>query len=85
VGHDGEMKWNPNYPDPQGMIDKLHEEHFHLMVSIWPYFRPGTAVYDEFEKKGWFIDKMKAVNYHRWARRSMTPPIPRRGSSIGGT
>jgi alpha-D-xyloside xylohydrolase len=60
----GEMKWNPNYPDPQGMIDKLHEEHFHLMVSIWPYFRPGTAVYDEFEKKGWFIDKMKAVNYH---------------------
>jgi alpha-D-xyloside xylohydrolase len=60
----GEMKWNPNYPDPQGMIDKLHEEHFHLMVSIWPYFRPGTAVYDEFEKKGWFIDKMKAINYH---------------------
>ncbi len=39
----GEMKWNPNYPDPQGMIDKLHDEHFHLMVSIWPYFRPGSA------------------------------------------
>jgi len=34
VGHHGEMKWNPNYPDPQGLIDKLHEEHFHLMVSI---------------------------------------------------
>ena len=38
----GEMKWNQNYPDPQGMIDTLHKEHFHLMVSIWPYFRPGT-------------------------------------------
>ncbi len=60
----GEMKWNPNYPDPQGLIDKLHAEHFHLMVSIWPYFRPGTAVYDEFDKKGWFIAKTVAPSYH---------------------
>jgi alpha-D-xyloside xylohydrolase len=60
----GEMKWNPNYPDPQGMIAKLHEEHFHLMVSIWPYFRPGSAVYDEFDKKGWFVDKTKTAGFH---------------------
>jgi alpha-D-xyloside xylohydrolase len=60
----GEMKWNPNYPDPQGLIDKLHTEHFHLMVSIWPYFRPGTAVYDEFDKKGWFIAKTVSPSYH---------------------
>ena len=53
----GEMKWNPHYPDPQGMIDKLHEEHFHLMVSVWPFFRPGTSVYDQFDKNGWFIAK----------------------------
>jgi alpha-D-xyloside xylohydrolase len=51
----GEMKWNPNYPDPQGMINKLHDEHFHLMVSVWPYFRPGSATYDEFDKNGWFV------------------------------
>ena len=60
----GEMKWNPNYPNPQGLIDKLHDEHFHLMVSIWPYFRPGSPVYDEFDKKGWFIDKTKSVSFH---------------------
>jgi len=60
----GEMKWNPNYPDPQGMIDKLHSEHFHLMVSIWPYFRPGTPVYDEFDKKGWFIARTVSPSYH---------------------
>ena len=53
----GEMKWNPNYPDPQGMINKLHDEHFHLMVSVWPYFRPGSATYDEFDKNGWFMAK----------------------------
>jgi len=60
----GEMKWNPQYPDPQGMIDKLHAEHFHLMVSIWPYFRPGSATYDEFEKNGWFIAKTIQPSFH---------------------
>ena len=60
----GEMKWNPNYPDPQGMIDTLHKEHFHLMVSVWPYFRPGSAVYDQFEKNGWFVAKTVAPSFH---------------------
>ena len=60
----GEMTWNPHYPDPQGMIDKLHEEHFHLMVSIWPYFRPGSASYDEFDKNGWFVAKTTQPSFH---------------------
>ena len=60
----GEMKWNPNYPDPRGLINTLHSEHFHLMVSVWPFFRPGSATYDEWEKKGWFIDKTKSPTFH---------------------
>jgi alpha-D-xyloside xylohydrolase len=60
----GEMKWNPNYPDPQGLIDSLHKEHFHLMVSIWPYFRPGSSVYTDFDKKGWFIAKTISPSFH---------------------
>jgi alpha-D-xyloside xylohydrolase len=60
----GEMKWNEKYPDPQGLINKLHDEHFHLMVSVWPYFRPGSAVYDEFDKKGWFVEKTKVGGFH---------------------
>jgi len=60
----GEMKWNPNYPDPQGLIDNLHKEHFHLMVSIWPYFRPGSSTYDEFDKKGWFVAKTVQKSFH---------------------
>ncbi len=60
----GEMKWNPSYPDPQGLINTLHDEHFHLMVSVWPYFRPGTAVYDQFDKNGWFIAKTVAQSFH---------------------
>jgi alpha-D-xyloside xylohydrolase len=60
----GEMKWNEKYPDPQGLINKLHDEHFHLMVSVWPYFRPGSAVYDEFDKNGWFVAKTKSGGFH---------------------
>jgi len=60
----GEMKWNEHYPDPQGMIDTLHKENFHLMVSIWPYFRPGSATYDEFDKNGWFIAKTTQQSFH---------------------
>jgi alpha-D-xyloside xylohydrolase len=60
----GEMKWNPNYPDPAGMIDTLHREHFHLMVSVWPYFRPGSATYDEWGKNGWFVAKTQTAGFH---------------------
>jgi alpha-D-xyloside xylohydrolase len=60
----GEMQWNPHYPDPQGMINKLHNEHYHLMVSVWPYFRPGSATYDEFDKNGWFVAKTQIAGFH---------------------
>jgi len=62
----GEFTFNKNYPDPKGMIDELHRENFHLMISIWPFFEPGSANYDFAEKQGWFIDKFKFAKppYH---------------------
>ena len=72
----GEMKWNPNYPDPQGMINKLHDEHFHLMVSVWPYFRPGSATYDDFDKNGWFIAKTKQAGFHPLGQALYDPTNP---------
>jgi len=32
------------------MVDQLHSENFHLMISVWPFFEPGSAVYDDMEK-----------------------------------
>ena len=55
----GEHVFNKNYPDPKGMIDQLHDEHFHLMISIWPFFEPGSSNYDYMNSKGWFVDKFK--------------------------
>jgi alpha-D-xyloside xylohydrolase len=52
------------YPDPKGMFDELHKENFHVMISVWPYFRPGTATYDEMAKKGFFIDKTRVAGFH---------------------
>ncbi|HWC18539.1 MAG TPA: TIM-barrel domain-containing protein [Terriglobales bacterium] len=55
----GEFKFNENYPDPKRMVDELHQQHFHLMISVWPFFEPGSSEYDYMDKQGWFIDKFK--------------------------
>jgi alpha-D-xyloside xylohydrolase len=62
----GEFTFNSNYPDPKRMIDELHQEHFHLMISIWPFFEPGSSEYDYMERQGWFVDKFKFAKppYH---------------------
>ncbi len=62
----GEFVFNKNYPDPREMVDELHRENFHLMISIWPFFEPGSANYDYMDKQGWFIDKFKFAKppYH---------------------
>ncbi|HSB74538.1 MAG TPA: glycoside hydrolase family 31 protein [Terriglobales bacterium] len=52
------------YPDPKGMVDDLHNHHFHLMISVWPYFRPGSNTYDEMDRRGFFIAKTKVAGFH---------------------
>ena len=29
------------FPDPKGMIDKVHAQNAHLMISVWPKFYPA--------------------------------------------
>ncbi len=62
----GEFIFNKNYPDPKAMVDQLHSENFHLMISIWPFFEPGSTNYDYMQNKGWFVDKFKYAKppYH---------------------
>jgi len=63
----GEHVFNENYPDPKGMIDQLHAEHFHLMISVWPFFEPGSTAYETMDRNGWFIDKTVVAKppYHK--------------------
>lgn len=60
----GEPVFNKNYPDPKGMIDGLHNKNVHLMISVWPYFRPGSPVFDDMDKRGFFIAKTVAPSFH---------------------
>jgi alpha-D-xyloside xylohydrolase len=46
------------------MVDALHNDHVHLMISVWPYFRPGSPVYDDMDKRGFFIAKTIAPSFH---------------------
>jgi len=60
----GEPVFNKNYPDPKGMIEKLHTLHVHLMISVWPFFRPGSSVYTDLDKRGFLIDRTKVAGFH---------------------
>ena len=60
----GDPVFNKNYPDPKSMIDSLHKDNVHLMISVWPYFRPGSPVYDDMEKRGFLIAKTIAPSFH---------------------
>jgi alpha-D-xyloside xylohydrolase len=52
------------YPDPGGMIRDLHGYHFHFMISVWPFFRPGSRTYEEMDKRGYFIGKTVVGGFH---------------------
>lgn len=53
--------WNPNpwgshkfdparYPDPKGMMEQLHRENAHLLISVWPKFDVDSPNAEEFRK-----------------------------------
>ena len=62
----GEHIFNKNYPDPKGMVDELHKENVHLMISVWPFFEPESAEYAYMDSRGWFVDRTKVSHppYH---------------------
>jgi alpha-D-xyloside xylohydrolase len=55
---DGAKNWGQlyfdekKYANPKEMIDILHKENFHLMISIWCSFGPNTPVYKDMDKNG---------------------------------
>jgi len=60
----GSFQFNKDYPDPKGLVDDLHRLNFHLMISAWPYFYPGSAAYDDMDKRGFFLDRKVVGGVH---------------------
>ena len=60
----GEFKFNSKYPDPKAMVNELHNEHVHLMVSVWPFFYPGSETYADMDKRGYFVARTPTAAFH---------------------
>ncbi len=61
----GEFKFNKNYPGSEGHDRRpAQEQRSHLMISVWPYFYPGSATYDDMDKLGYFVDRTVVKSFH---------------------
>jgi len=47
---------NPEFYNPQKMVDDVHSLHAHMIISIWNSFGPHTKPYKELDKIGALLD-----------------------------
>ncbi|MGI5847650.1 MAG: TIM-barrel domain-containing protein [Candidatus Cryptobacteroides sp.] len=62
---------NENYADAQKMIDHVHEQNAHIMISIWASFGPMTKPYRELDEKGLLF------NFQTWPQSGLSAWPPR--------
>ena len=52
----GNFEFRPDrFPDPKGMVDKLHEMGFKVMLWICPFVSPDSAEYRDLAAKGYLL------------------------------
>jgi alpha-D-xyloside xylohydrolase len=50
----GTHQFDPGrFPDPDAWIKSIHEQHAHLMISVWGKFYPGSANFDAMQNAGY--------------------------------
>ncbi|MBO4429806.1 MAG: DUF5110 domain-containing protein, partial [Bacteroidaceae bacterium] len=54
------------YPDPQKMLDDVHQMHGRFMISVWPKFYVNTDNYKELNDKGWMYNQSPTDDIHDW-------------------
>lgn len=63
------MAFDPaTYPNPQAMVDSVHQLNAHLFIVAWPGFGPLTKQYQEFKEKNMLI------NFDTWPPNSGAKP-----------
>jgi len=50
------------FPQPEEMIRKLHEEHVHFMLSVWPNMDESTENYREFKERKLLLPGVNIYN-----------------------
>lgn len=54
------------YPDPQQMLDSVHQMHGRFMISVWPKFYVNTDNYKELNEKGWMYNQSPTDGIRDW-------------------
>jgi len=63
----GSHEFDPDrYPDPQKMVNDVHDLNGHLMISVWPKFYVTTEHYKEFDSKGWMYRQAVKDSLRDW-------------------
>ena len=68
----GAWVWDrERFPDPQGMIDFLKENHIHLCLWIFPYIAENSEYHRMAEEKGWLVkdEQGNALKFYPTASR----------------
>jgi len=63
----GSHEFEPSrYPNPQAMLDSVHQMHGRFMISVWPKFYDTVNNYKELDAKGWMYHQAIADDIHDW-------------------
>ena len=63
----GSHQFEPaRYPDPQAMLDGVHQMGGRFMISVWPKFYCNTNNYKELDSKGWMYHQAVVDDIHDW-------------------
>lgn len=54
------------FPDPKGMVEKIHDMNARIMISVWPKFYTTTDNYKEFDKNGWMYQQAVKDSIRDW-------------------
>ncbi len=54
------------YPNPQQMLNNVHQMHGRFMISVWPKFYCNTDNYKELDAKGWMYVQSPTDDIHDW-------------------
>jgi len=63
---------NPEFPNPKKMVDDIHNQNAHLIISIWSSFGPQTKQFREMQPKGMLL------NFGTWPQSGLETWPPNR-------
>ena len=65
----GSYEFDPErFPDPKGMIDKIHDQNAKIMISCWPKLYPNVEHFKELNEKGYIYQQSLKDELRDWLK-----------------